>query len=180
MSTGPLIGIPAREIIAQQTSAGIGNTHGSMDKALYLQIVRNFWPDSFYLFQRKLPSTYHPFCSLFFPEQIGAIIGIIGLCGNMNFYLGTNFPCQHKHTRIRNNQGIRLYLPKLFKIRLCLFQILIMFQNISRYIYPHMTIMGKSNPFCHLLNRKVFGLRPKSKSFSSDIYCIRAKNNGCF
>ena len=47
MGTGSLIGISARKIAAEQTSAGIRNTHGSMDKCLDLQVVRNVCPDLF-------------------------------------------------------------------------------------------------------------------------------------
>ena len=68
MGTGPLIGIPSREIIAQKAAAGIGDTHGPMHEAFYLHVLRYLPPYLLQLLKRKLSGRHHPLGSLPMPE----------------------------------------------------------------------------------------------------------------
>ena len=108
MRTCSLVGISSGEKAAEQTSSRIGNTHRSVDKALDLKILWNMFTYLFNLGKRQFSRRHDTFCALLIPEPVGHIIRIIGLCRHMNINFRADFTCKGKHSRICNNQGIRL------------------------------------------------------------------------
>ena len=150
MSACSLIGISSGQIIAQQASSGIGDTHRSVDKCLNLHIIRNPVSDLADLFERQLPCRYHTFGSHLIPELIRSIVGIVRLGTDVAFDLRTYFFCNLIYTRIRNDQRIRSDLFQLFKIFPNAFEILIMCQNVGCDIHFDTMFMGKPNAFCHV------------------------------
>ncbi len=100
MGTCSTVGISARKIITEETPAGMCHTHSSMNKCLYLQILRNIVPDLLDFIQRKFSGRHYSFCPQAVPETIGGIIYIISLCTYVQFHVRCNFLCNLKYTRI--------------------------------------------------------------------------------
>ena len=107
MCTSPLVRISSREIIGQQTSSRVRNTHRPMNKCLNLHLLRNMRPNLFDLRQRQLPRRHNALRPLFIPELIRSIVRIIRLCTDMPFNLRAHFHRNPIHSRIRNNECIR-------------------------------------------------------------------------
>ena len=178
MRTRALIGVPACKIITQKAAAGIGNTHGAMNKGLNLHIFRNLPADLPQFLQRQLPGRHHPFCALLIPEPPGQIIGIIGLRADMPLDLRADFFCQHKHARVRNDQRVRLQLPQLLKIGTDSLQIPVMSQNIRRHMNAYAMLVSELDSFFHILRGKIFRLGSETEGFSADVDSIRAESHG--
>ena len=101
----------------------------------------------------------------------------------MHLHLGPDFFGDHEHSRIGNDQRIRLlglHIPQVGKIFSGSLEIIIVRQNIGRHINLHSMCMGECNSFRHFFTAEIFCLGPQSKSFSADINSIRAKNNSRF
>ena len=91
MCACPLIRISSNQIIAEQASSGIRNTHCSMNKSLDFHIIRNMFTDLTDFFQRKFPCRYDTFRAELIPETVCLIVCIVCLCTDMAFYFRTNF-----------------------------------------------------------------------------------------
>ena len=180
MGAGALVGIPSHKIIAQKASAGIGYAHGAVDKALYLHILGYVVPDFPDLRQGQLPCRHHPPCPQSMPEQIGPVIGVVGLGAYMDLHVGKNSSGNGEHTRIGYDERIRRHIPHLFKISLHPRQVSVMGQYIGRHVDFDPARMGKGNSLFHLFIGKIMGLGPQAKGLTSDIYGICPVNNGCF
>ena len=174
------VGVTAGKIIAQEAPAGIGNAHCPVDKCLDFQIIRDMGADLFNFFQRKFTGGDDTAGSLAIPEMIGAVIRIICLCTDMTVDLRADFFCDIEHARIRNDQRIRPDLFQFFKIFPHARQILIMSQDICRNIDFHALLMGKADPFFHLLHGEIFRFGAKAESFATDIDRISAEYDCCF
>ena len=177
MSTRPLICIPPRQKAAEQASPRIGNAHGAVDKALHLHIRRYILPDFPDFLKGKLPGTDHPLCPQLMPEPVGHIIGVVCLRGNVDINFRADSFCQHKHSRVRDNQRVRRKLPEFFKIFFGSRQIPVMRQNVCRHMHPHVSGMGKGDSLFHILMGKVFGFGAQAESLSSYVYGVRAEQH---
>ena len=180
VGTGTLIRISSCKKITEKTSAGIRNTHRSMNKCFNFQVFRNVSADLPDFFQRQFPRTYNSFCPQSIPEIIRSIIGIIRLCTDMALNLRTFFLCDHKYPRVGNDQSIRLDSSQFTKIFPHAIQIPVMSQNIGGYIHFHIVAVCKLNSLFHVFHRKISRLCPQPKSLSSNINCICTKNNCYF
>ena len=107
MGAGALVRISSREIIGQQTSSRVRNTHRPMNKRLDLHLLRNMLPNLFDLRQRQLPRCHDALRPLFIPELIRPIVRIVRLCTDMPLNLRAHFHRNPIHSRIRNNECIR-------------------------------------------------------------------------
>ena len=177
MGAGSLICIASREEIAQQATAGIGNTHCSVNKALDLHIIRDSLSNLADLLKRKLTCGNDTLCAETMPEQIRSIVRVVRLCTDMNLHLRKHALCDLKDTRIRDDQCIRTNLFQLLKIHLHTLKILIVCENICRHIDFRSMLMCKLNSCLHVLSRKVLCLCTQSKCLTTDIYGIRAVNH---
>ena len=175
MRARALICIPSRKITAQQTAPRIGNAHRPMNKAFDFQFFRNPRSDFLNLPQGQFSGGNNPFGALPVPETVSHIICIIGLRGNMNIDFRAYFLRQHKHSRVSNNQRVRLHFFQFSEIRGRAFHIIVMRKNIRRHMYAHVMRVCKSNSFRHLFFRKIFRFRTQSESLSSNIHRIRAE-----
>ena len=81
-----------------------------MDKAFNLHILWNMGADFPNLLQRELSCRNHPFSSQLVPEQIGAVICIVGLGAYMKLHIRQDSSRDGEDAGIRDNQGIRLNL----------------------------------------------------------------------
>ena len=178
MGAGSLIGVSSGKIIAQQASSRVRNAHRSVDKAFNLHLFRNLFPDLPNFFQRQLSCGYYPFCSLFPPEKISPVIGIICLSADMSFDVRTNLLCHLKNGWICNDQRIRLQFFQFFQIFFHSRKVIVMGQDINRYMYLCPMLVGKGNSFPHVILREIFGLCPQSEGLPANIYCICPKDHG--
>ena len=108
MGAGPLVGVPARKIVAEQAAPGIGNAHGAVNKALDLHVLRNVVPNLPDLLQGQLSGGNHTPGSQPIPELVCTIIGVVGLGADVALNLRTDFLGVGKNTGICDDQGIRL------------------------------------------------------------------------
>ena len=88
----------------------MGNAHRSVNKSLDLHLLRDVLPDLFQLIQGQFSGCHHPGCSLRIPEIVGRVVGAVGLGADMYVDLRADFPGDGEHTRIRDDQRIRLHL----------------------------------------------------------------------
>ncbi len=96
----------------------------------------------------------------------------------MDLHVRKHLPGDEKHSRIGDDQGIRLHIPQLLKIFFYLVQIPVMSQNIGSHIDPYSPLVGKTDPFSHFLQRKIVGLGPETESLTAQIYGIGAVDHG--
>ena len=75
MRAGALIGISSSEIIAEQASARIGNTHCSVHKRFYFDVARDIIADFFNLVEREFASDYKPFETVVHILFCGVLVG---------------------------------------------------------------------------------------------------------
>ena len=180
MGAGTSVGISSGEEIAQQASAGIGNAHCPMDKALNFHLRRDFFSNSFDFCQGKFSGRYYSFSSQFPPEQIGFVIRVIRLCGNMHLHLGPYFLGDHEHSGIRNDQCVRLFrfhIPQLSKIFSGTIEIIVVCQDVCGHIDFHTMGMGKSHSLRHLFAAEIFRLGTQSESLSANVYSVCSEHH---
>ena len=150
MCACPLIRISSNQIIAEQASSGIRNTHCSMNKSLDFHIIRNMFTDLTDFFQRKFPCRYDTFRAELIPETVCLIVCIVCLCTDMAFYFRTNFTGIGKNSRICNDQCIRFQFFQLLQIFSDSRKVIIMRQNIYCHINLYSMFMCKRNSLCHI------------------------------
>ena len=85
-----------------------------MNEAFNFQIIRNVLPDFRNLAERQLSGGNHSLCPQLMPEQVGHIVGIIGLGGDMNLNLRTYLSGHGEQSRIRNDKRIRFDFLQFF------------------------------------------------------------------
>ena len=150
MCTGSLIRISSNQIVAEQASSGIRNTHCSMNKSLDFHIIRNMCTELTDFFQREFPGRYNTFRAELMPETIRLIVCIVCLCTDMALNLRTDLTCIRKDSRVCNDQCIRFQFFQLLQIFSDSRKIIIMCQNIYCHINFYSMFMCKRNSLCHI------------------------------
>ena len=79
-----------------------------MYKALDFTVCRHMLSNFFNLSEGKLAGHNHALCAEAVPEIACCVVRVIGLGRDVNIYLGTNLPCDFKHTGVRNNKSVGL------------------------------------------------------------------------
>ena len=148
-----------------------------MYESLNLQVIRDVCPEFLQFLHRKLSRGDHPACALAVPEVIRAVVCIVRLRTDMPVDFRTYLLRDIKHTRICNDQSIRLHTFKLLKIFSYFREITVMRQDIRCHIHLHIAGMGKLDPLPHLFHRKILCFGAEPERFSSDVYCIRPEDH---
>ena len=75
LCAGAPVGVPAGHIVAQQTPAGVADTHGAVPECLDFQLLRNALPDTLNLLQTQLPGQHHSFGTQIKPGRRTGVVG---------------------------------------------------------------------------------------------------------
>ena len=145
-----------------------------MYEGLDLPVRRDLPADLRDLDQAELTRAYYALGPHFEPEIEGAVVGVVGLSGNVDRDIRTGLAGQHEHARIRHQDRVRSQLRQLAKILLRPGKIAVVGQNIGCDEHFYAMIMGVLYSLRHFIPGKVPGLGAKSVGLSAYIHGVRA------